>query len=99
MGLSTWDAADYLDTPKAIIAYLDEAAADDDPALLQAALGDVARAKGMSAVASEVGVGRESLYKSLAATGNPSFQTVSRVVRALGGRISITLPDDAGAAA
>lgn len=99
MDLSTWDAADYLATPEAIIAYLDEAAADDDPTLLQAALGDVARAKGMSAVASEVGVGRESLYKSLALSGNPSFQTVSRVVRALGGRISITLPDDAGAAA
>ncbi len=53
----------------------------------------------MSAIASEIGVGRESLYKSLVMSGNPSFQTVSRVVRALGGRISITLPDDAGAAA
>ncbi|MBW3068069.1 putative addiction module antidote protein [Actinomyces sp. 594] len=90
MSLIRWDAADYLDDDDAIIAYLNEAAAQDDPKLLQAALGDIARAKGMSGIAEQVGVGRESLYKSLSDTGNPSFQTVARVVRALGGRITIT---------
>ncbi|RAX21511.1 putative addiction module antidote protein [Actinomyces sp. Z5] len=90
MSLIRWDAADYLDDDDAIIAYLNEAAAQDDPKLLQAALGDIARAKGMSGIAEQVGVGRESLYKSLSDTGNPSFQTVARVLRALGGRITIT---------
>ncbi|SDM26284.1 addiction module antidote protein [Actinomyces ruminicola] len=90
MSLIRWDAADYLDDDDAIIAYLNEAAAQDDPKLLQAALGDIARAKGMSGIAEQVGVGRESLYKSLSGAGNPSFQTVARVVRALGGRITIT---------
>ncbi|WP_103063757.1 addiction module antidote protein [Actinomyces qiguomingii] len=90
MSLIRRDAADYLDDDDAIIAYLNEAAAQDDPKLLQAALGDIARAKGMSGIAEQVGVGRESLYKSLSDTGNPSFQTVARVVRALGGRITIT---------
>ncbi|SHE25477.1 addiction module antidote protein [Actinomyces glycerinitolerans] len=90
MSLIRWDAADYLDDDDAIIAYLNEAAAQDDPKLLQAALGDIARAKGMRGIAEQVGVGRESLYKSLSGAGNPSFQTVARVVRALGGRITIT---------
>ncbi|MDU0348047.1 addiction module antidote protein [Actinomyces sp. MRS3W] len=90
MTLTRWDAADYLNDDASIIAYLDEVAAEDDPALLQAALGDIARAKGMTAIAQQIGVGRESLYKSLSDTGNPSFQTVARVVRALGGRITIT---------
>ena len=90
MSLIRWDAADYLDDDDAIIAYLNEAAAQDDPKLLQAALGDIARAKGMRGIAEQVGVGHESLYKSLSGAGNPSFQTVARVVRALGGRITIT---------
>ncbi|MDO4900561.1 addiction module antidote protein [Actinomyces sp.] len=90
MSLIRWDAADYLDDDAAIIAYLNEAAAQDDPKLLQVALGDIARAKGMSGIAEQVGVGRESLYKSLSGAGNPSFQTVVRVVRALGGRITIS---------
>ncbi|PHP52985.1 addiction module antidote protein [Actinomyces ruminis] len=90
MSLIRWDASDYLDDDDAIIAYLNEAAAQDDPKLLQAALGDIARAKGMSGITEQIGVGRESLYKSLSDAGNPSFQTVARVVRALGGRITIT---------
>lgn len=60
-----------------------------DPALLQAAIGDIAKARGMGQIAKEAGVGRESLYKSLDREGNPSFRTIVRVVNALGGRLVI----------
>lgn len=94
VSLTRWNASDYLETPEDMLAYLDEAARTGEPALLQAALGDVARARGMSEVARSAGVGRESLYKSLSADGNPSFQTVARVVAALGGQISVTPRSD-----
>ena len=90
MTISQWDASSYLESSEDMLAYLDEAARSGDPALLQAALGDIAKAKGMTDVARAAGVGRESLYKSLSATGNPSFQTVARVVAALGGELTVT---------
>ncbi|MCL6423174.1 putative addiction module antidote protein [Brachybacterium sp. JHP9] len=98
VSLTRWNASDYLETPEDMLAYLDEAARTGEPALLQAALGDVARARGMSEVARSAGVGRESLYKSLSADGNPSFQTVARVVAALGGQISVTPRSDVASA-
>lgn len=61
----------------------------DDLALLQAVIGDVSKAKGMGQITKESGVGRESLYKSLDRNGNPSFQTIMKVVHALGGRLTI----------
>ena len=67
-----------------MIAYLDAVLEDGDPALIVAALGDIARAKGMSQVAREAGLGRESLYKSLSPSGNPEFATVLKVLQALG---------------
>ena len=79
-----WDAADYLKTDRDIIAYLEAAFADGDSGVVAAALGDIARAKGMTKVARQAGLGRESLYKALSAEGNPEFETVLRVVRALG---------------
>ena len=79
-----WDAADYLETEEDIVAYLDAAFEDGDPALIVAALGDIARAKGMTQVANEAGLGRESLYKALSSTGNPEFATVVKVLHALG---------------
>lgn len=86
MGLDTkpWDAADHLDSEEMILAYLEAAVEDGDPALIAAAIGDVARAKGMTEVAVAAGLSRESLYKSLSADGNPSFGTVLKVLRALG---------------
>ena len=72
-----------------MIAYLNAAIADGEPRLLQAALGDVARAYGMTRLAREIGVRRESLSKSLSEDGNPSFQTIGKVVRALGGELTI----------
>ena len=68
-------------------AYLEAALEDGDPALIAAALGDIARAKGMSQIARETGLGRESLYKALSPDGNPEFSTVLKVVRALGLRL------------
>jgi probable addiction module antidote protein len=81
---STWDASDYLETKEDIFAYLNAVIEEGDPLLLQVALGDIAKARGMSDIAESIGVGRESLYKSLSATGNPSFQTIVKVSQALG---------------
>ena len=85
-----WDAADYLETEEDMVAYLEAALQEDDHRLIAAALGDIARAKGMTAVASEAGLGRESLYKSLSQNGNPEFATVLKVMRALGLRLHAT---------
>lgn len=82
-----WDAVDYLETEEDIVAYLEAAFEDGDPRLVAAALGDVARAKGMTKVAREAGLGRESLYKALSPDGNPEFATVLKVMRALGLRL------------
>lgn len=79
-----WDVVDYLKTGKEMAAYLEAAIEDGDPALVSAALGDIARAKGMSRVASKAGIGRTSLYKALSPNGNPEFATVLKVIRALG---------------
>ena len=79
-----WDAADHLQSDKDVVAYLEAAFEDGDPALIAAALGDIARARGMTQVAADAGLGRESLYKALSPNGNPEFATVLKVVRALG---------------
>ena len=85
-----WDAAEHLKTDEDMAAYLEAALEENDPALIAAALGDIARAKGMSDVARETGLGRESLYKALSADGNPEFSTVLKVVKALGLRLHAT---------
>ena len=90
VNVTTWDASEYLETEEDIAAYLNAVVEEGDPALLQAALGDVAKARGMSSIAREAGVSRESLYKSLSANGNPSFQTISKVSRALGLQMCFT---------
>lgn len=72
-----------------INAFTNAIAEYDDPALMQAALGNVAKARGMTQIAKDAGVGRESLYKSLSKDGNPSFQTIAKVIHALGGRLTI----------
>ena len=88
--VSIWDASEYLETEEDIAAYLNAVVEEGDPALLQAALGDVAKARGMTSIARDAGVSRESLYKSLSASGNPSFQTISKVSRALGLQMNFT---------
>jgi probable addiction module antidote protein len=71
-------------------AYLEAALEDGDPALVAATLGDIARAKGMSGIAKETGLGRESLYKALSPEGNPEISTVLKVIKALGLRLHAT---------
>ena len=87
-----YDVAAQLRTPKEMAAYLDAWMADapDDAAGIARALGDIARAKGMTEVAKEAGMSRESLYKALSAEGNPSFATVLKVARALGVKLHAT---------
>ena len=88
--VSAWDASEYLETEEDVAAYLNAVMEEGDPTLLQAALGDIAKARGMSSIARDAGVSRESLYKSLSASGNPSFQTISKVTRALGLQVAFT---------
>ena len=79
-----WDATEHLKTEEDMAAYLEAAIEDGDPVVISAAIGDIARAKGMSQIARETGLGRESLYKALSPGGNPEFATIIKVVRALG---------------
>ncbi|MGB0128811.1 MAG: addiction module antidote protein [Rhodocyclaceae bacterium] len=81
---TAWDPAEHLETEEDMAAYLEAALEEGDPALVAAALGDIARAKGMTQVAREAGLGRESLYKALSPSGNPEFATILKVVAALG---------------
>ena len=85
-----FDAAEYLTNPEAIAAYLNDAIANGDADELTAALGTVARVKGMSAIARSTGLGRESLYKALSRSSNPAFATINSVIASLGLRISVT---------
>jgi len=86
---SSYDVAEHLRTPEEMAAYLDAwlEEAPDDVSGIARALGDIARAKGMSQVAKEAGLSRESLYRALSEGGNPSFATVLKVARALGLRL------------
>lgn len=86
---STYDVAEHLRTPEEMAAYLDAwlDEAPDDVSGIARALGDIARAKGMSQVAKDAGLSRESLYRALSAEGNPSFATILKVARALGVRL------------
>jgi probable addiction module antidote protein len=79
-----WDPAEHLGDKKAIAAYLNAAFEDGDPAVIAAALGDVARAQGMTRIARDAGLTRASLYKALNSEGRPEFDTVLRVLGALG---------------
>jgi len=81
---TVWDASEYLDSPAAIAEYLDAVFEDGDPALIAAALGDVARALGMTQLANQSGVTREALYKALSPTGDPRLSTFLGVMKALG---------------
>jgi probable addiction module antidote protein len=86
--LLPFDAARYLTDDAAIAEYMTAVLEQDDPELLLLALGDIARARGMTQVAKDAGLGRESLYKALAPGAKPRFDTVVKVARALGVRLS-----------
>jgi probable addiction module antidote protein len=101
MALKTvpYDSAEYLEDDQAIAEYLEEAMKiameDSDPGFLAHALGIVARARGMSQIAKDAGLSRESLYKALGAEGNPDFGTVLKVLQTLGLKLSIKPQDEA----
>ena len=86
-----WDPAEHFEIEEDMAAYLNAALEDGDVSLIMATLGDIARARRMATVAHEAGLGRESLYKSLSANGNPEFGTVLKVIRALGLRLHATV--------
>jgi probable addiction module antidote protein len=89
--VTSYDVTEYLSTPEDIAAYLDAWLEDapDDAAGIARALGDVARARGMSQVAQDAGLSRESLYRALSENGNPSFATILKVAKALGVRLHV----------
>ena len=91
MALKTkpFDPADYLTTDTAVATYLSEAMETGDPAFIADALGLIARARGMTRVARDAGLARESLYRALDRSGNPELATVIRVITALGLRLDV----------
>jgi len=89
LGVRRFDASEYLRDEADVAAYLQAAAAEDDPRVFAAALGDVARARGMSDLARKTGITREALYRSLSADGNPELLTLTKVLRAFGMRLTI----------
>ncbi|MDX9684169.1 putative addiction module antidote protein [Pseudomonas protegens] len=90
--VTRFDAAEYLKTPEEMVAYLDACFEEDtgDGVLIRAALNDIARARGMTQVARDTGLGRESLYKALGSQGNPEFATIIKVMKALGLKINVS---------
>ena len=84
-----FDPAQYLDNDAVIAEYLSAAAEDSNPDVFVAALGDVAKARGMAQIARESGLGRESLYKALSAGAHPRYETINSVFRALGVKFTI----------
>lgn len=89
-----WDIADHLDSDEKIALFLEAVFEDGDPALIAAAIGEVARARGMSQVAKDAGLSRENLYRALSEGGNPEFGTILKVMRAIGYDLTI-VPRDA----
>lgn len=85
--LAEFDAAPYLESEEAVAAYLTDILEAGDAGLLAAALGDIAKARGMAVIAKEAGISREALYKALRADSAPRFDTVSRVCAAMGVRL------------
>ena len=85
--IRSYDAAEYLASEEEMAAYLEAALEEGEPSLVVQALGTIAKARGMSQIARETGLGRASLYKALSTDGNPEFATVLKVVRALGIRL------------
>ncbi len=85
-----WDIAEHLDSDEAIAAYLDAVFEEGDAAEIRDALAHVVRARGMTEIAREAGISRAGLYKALGEGGNPSFETVNAILRALGVRMAVT---------
>lgn len=87
-----WDASVHLETQEGMAAYLNAALEDGDTSVIAAALGDIARARGMTQLSKETGITRDGLYKALSPTGNPSFDTVQKVIKAFGLKLDVAAP-------
>ena len=81
---STFDVSEYLDSPELIAEYLNVTIESGSPELLYKAIGNIAKAKGMTSLANDTGLGRESLYKSFSGNGSPKFSTMLKVISSLG---------------
>jgi len=88
-GLKKFDAADYLDSEEMIAEYLSAALEDENPDVFLAAVSDVAKARGMTAIANSTGLGRESLYKALSPGAKPRYETIVKVLHGLGVRLTV----------
>jgi len=86
---AVFDAVDYLKTDKDMADYLNAILDDGDPALFVAAIGDIAKAKGMMEISKKSGVTREALYRALKLSSQPRFETVAKVINALGMRLTV----------
>jgi probable addiction module antidote protein len=89
MEVTDWDMADHINTREEVIAYLEAALEENNTELLLSTLGDIARSKGMTQIANDLNLSRESLYRSLSPDGNPSFSTVMKVLDTLGFQLSL----------
>jgi probable addiction module antidote protein len=92
--IERYDVIDYLNDDEDILTYLNAALEDGHPDVVAMAIGNVARARGMSRIAKRCGLGRESLYKSLSDAGNPEFRTVLRVLKTMGIRLRVEAAPD-----
>ncbi len=90
MKLKKFDVVDFLDSDEVVIEYLNVALEENDPRYFAKALGNVARAKGMTSISEATGLGRQSLYRSLSDEGNPRIETLFRILAALNVRLAIT---------
>jgi probable addiction module antidote protein len=90
LNLTEFAASAYLDSEEVIAEYLTAALEEDDPNVFLTAVGNVAKARGMTQIAQATGLGRESLYKALAPGAKPKYDTVLKVLRSLGVRIAVT---------
>lgn len=90
MDLKKFDAVDFLDDDEVIIEYLNAALEENDPKYFAKALGNIARAKGMSSISEATGLGWQSLYRSLSADGNPRIDTLFRIIASLNVRLAVT---------
>jgi probable addiction module antidote protein len=89
MELYDWDMADHINTKEEVFAYLEGALEENDMETFFDVVGAIARSEGMAKIAKDLGLNRESLYKSLSREGNPSFATIAKVIDALGYKIEI----------
>ncbi|MDP9057306.1 MAG: putative addiction module antidote protein [Pseudomonadota bacterium] len=90
LALKNYDVAEHLDSEDELRRYLEAAFEDGDATVIAHALGNAARARGMTKVAAEAGISRAGLYKALGEGGNPSLETLSSILRTLGMRLSVT---------